>query len=118
MAVSFAESRDAEAVFIGVQSSDYSGYPDCREEFIQAFQKAVDLGTAAGGTIRLMTPFVHMNKTQIVKKGLDLGVPYEQTWSCYTENEVACGICDSCHFRLEAFEAVGVEDPIPYRVRP
>lgn len=118
MAVSFAESRDADAVFIGVQSSDYSGYPDCREEFIQAFQRAVDLGTAAGGTIKLMTPFVHMNKTEIVQKGLDLGVPYDQTWSCYTENEVACGTCDSCHFRLEAFRALGIEDPIPYRVRP
>lgn len=118
MATSFAESRDADAIFIGVQSSDFSGYPDCREEFIQAFQQAVDLGTAQEKPIRLMTPFVHMNKTAILKKGLALGVPYEQTWSCYSNNDLACGVCESCHFRLEAFRALGIEDPVPYEVRP
>jgi 7-cyano-7-deazaguanine synthase len=118
MATSFAESREADAIFIGVQSSDFSGYPDCREEFIRAFQRAVDLGTAQEKPIRLMTPFVHLNKTEILKRGFELGVPYEQTWSCYSNNDAACGVCESCHFRLEAFRALGVEDPIPYEVRP
>ncbi|MDD3622253.1 MAG: 7-cyano-7-deazaguanine synthase QueC [Methanofollis sp.] len=118
MAVSYAESRDADAVFIGVQSSDYSGYPDCRLEFIQAFQRAVDLGTAREKPITLMSPFVQMNKTEILRKGLALGVPYEHTWSCYQSSDAACGVCESCHFRLEAFRALGIEDPIPYRKKP
>ncbi|QYZ79196.1 7-cyano-7-deazaguanine synthase QueC [Methanofollis formosanus] len=117
MAVSYAESRDADAVFIGVQSSDYSGYPDCRPEFIEAFQRAVDLGTAREKPITLMTPFVRMNKTEILRKGVALGVPYEHTWSCYQSSDAACGVCESCHFRLEAFRALGIEDPIPYRER-
>ncbi|QSZ67226.1 7-cyano-7-deazaguanine synthase QueC [Methanofollis aquaemaris] len=114
MAVSYAESRDADAVFIGVQSSDFSGYPDCRPEFIEAFQRAVDLGTAREKPITLMTPFVRMNKTEILRKGLALDVPYEHTWSCYQNSDAACGVCESCHFRLEAFRALGIEDPIPY----
>ena len=115
VATSFAEARGADAIYIGVQSSDYSGYPDCRPEFIDAFQKIITLGTRPGAGITLKTPFVALNKTDILKIGLAMKVPYEDTWSCYTENEVACGTCSSCHFRLEAFRQAGEQDPIPYR---
>ena len=115
VATSFAEARGADAIYIGVQSSDYSGYPDCRPEFIDAFQKVITLGTRPGAGITLKTPFVALNKTEILKIGLAMKVPYEDTWSCYTDNEVACRTCSSCHFRLEAFRQAGEQDPIPYR---
>ncbi|WP_332449067.1 7-cyano-7-deazaguanine synthase QueC [Methanoculleus sp.] len=114
IATSLAEARHAEAIFIGVQTGDYPGYPDCRPEFIEAFQRAVDLGTAADPRITLMTPFVRMSKVEIVRTGLSLGVPYEKTWSCYQKNDRACGVCSSCHYRREAFRALGMEDPIDY----
>lgn len=114
IATSLAEARHAEAIFIGVQTGDYPGYPDCRPEFIEAFQRAIDLGTAAKPRIRLMTPFVQMSKVDIIEKGLRLGVPYEHTWSCYQANDRACGICSSCHYRREAFKELGLEDPIEY----
>ncbi len=115
VATSFAEARGADAIYIGVQASDYSGYPDCRPEFIDAFQKVITLGTRPDAGIILKTPFVKLNKAEILKIGMDLNVPYEDTWSCYAENEVACGICGSCHYRLEAFRQIGIQDPIPYR---
>jgi 7-cyano-7-deazaguanine synthase len=114
IATSLAESRGAEAVFIGVQSSDYAGYPDCRPEFIEAFQRVIDLGTAGETGITLETPFVRLNKTEIVRTGTRLGVPYEDTWSCYRSEGPACGRCDSCHYRLAAFAEAGVKDPIEY----
>jgi 7-cyano-7-deazaguanine synthase len=114
IATSFAESRKADAVFIGVQSLDYSGYPDCRPQFIEAFQKVVDTGTRDDTRITLLTPFISMTKRDILERGLVLGVPYEHTWSCYQREDKACGVCGSCHFRKEAFQAVGVRDPIPY----
>lgn len=114
IATSYAETRGAEAIFIGVQASDYAGYPDCRPEFVEAFQKVISLGTSDETNIRLMTPFVNLNKTEILKKGLKLGVPYEDTWSCYKSNHPACGRCDSCYYRLKAFEEIGVKDPIDY----
>ncbi len=114
IATSFAEARDADAIFIGVQSLDYSGYPDCRPEFIAAFQTVIDLGTRTTTRITLVTPFLHMTKAAILRTGLDLGVPYEHTWSCYRNEEKACGTCGSCHFRREAFAAAGRRDPIPY----
>ena len=115
VATSFAESRGADAIFIGVQASDYSGYPDCRPEFVAAFQQVIDLGTRPETRILLKTPFVHLNKAEILRIGMKLSVPYEDTWSCYQDGEAACGVCGSCHFRQEAFEAVGIMDPIPYR---
>jgi len=115
VATSFAESRKADAIYIGVQASDYSGYPDCRPEFIEAFQKVITLGTRPDSDICLKTPFVRMNKADILKTGMDLEVPYEDTWSCYRNNEEACGLCGSCHFRLEAFEKIGMKDPIRYK---
>ncbi len=114
IATSYAETRNADAIFIGVQSSDYVGYPDCRPEYIEAFQRVIDLGTSDSVHIKLMTPFVNLNKTEILRIGLRLGVPYENTWSCYRNNENACGTCDSCYYRLKAFDELGVEDPIPY----
>jgi 7-cyano-7-deazaguanine synthase len=114
IATSFAEAKEADAIFIGVQSLDYSGYPDCRPQFIEAFQRVIDLGTKDTTTIVLKTPFIRMTKTDILRTGLKLGVPYEHTWSCYQNEEKACGTCGSCHFRKEAFAAIGKPDPIPY----
>jgi len=114
IATSFAEARGADAIFIGVQSHDYSGYPDCRPQFIEAFQRVIDLGTKDVTTITLIAPFLDMTKTDILQEGLKLGVPYEHTWSCYRNGEKACGTCGSCHFRKEAFAAVGKRDPIEY----
>jgi 7-cyano-7-deazaguanine synthase len=114
IATSFAEAQGADAIFIGVQSLDYSGYPDCRPEFIAAFQKVIDLGTKDTTKITLFTPFIHMTKTDILREGIRLGVPYEHTWSCYRNEGKACGTCGSCHFRKEAFAAIGRKDPIEY----
>ncbi|HJJ44023.1 MAG TPA: 7-cyano-7-deazaguanine synthase QueC [Methanocorpusculum sp.] len=114
IATSYCESRDGEAVFIGVQSSDHTGYPDCTPQFIEAMQHAINTGTQTEKSIELLTPFVMMNKTDILKEGMGLGVPYENTWSCYSENDEACGVCSSCLARLKAFADLGIEDPIPY----
>lgn len=114
IATSCAEAKDAEAIYIGVQSLDYSGYPDCRPQFIEAFQKVIDLGTKDTTKITVKTPFIRMTKTDILRVGMKLGVPYEHTWSCYRNEGKACGTCGSCHFRKEAFDAVGIRDPIEY----
>ncbi|MGB7788912.1 7-cyano-7-deazaguanine synthase QueC [Methanoregula sp.] len=114
IATGFAEAKDADAIFIGVQSLDYSGYPDCRPQFIEAFQKVIDLGTKDTTKITLYAPFIRMTKTDILREGSRLGVPYEHTWSCYRNEGKACGTCGSCHFRREAFDAVGIRDPIEY----
>jgi 7-cyano-7-deazaguanine synthase len=116
IATSFAESRGADAIFIGVQALDYSGYPDCRPQFIEAFQQVINLGTRDGTHIELVTPFVGKTKTDILKIGRDLCVPYEHTWSCYRNEEKACGTCGSCHYRKSAFTEAGMKDPIPYEV--
>jgi len=114
IATTYAEAKGADAIFIGVQSLDYSGYPDCRPQFIDAFQRVIDLGTKDTTHIAVKAPFVHMTKTDILKLGLNLGVPYEHTWSCYRNESKACGTCGSCHFRREAFAAVGIADPVEY----
>lgn len=116
IATSFAEARGADAIFIGVQALDYSGYPDCRPSFISAFQNVINLGTRDGTKIALKAPFINMTKADILKLGIELNVPYEHTWSCYRNTDFACGTCGSCHFRREAFTAVGKTDPIPYEV--
>ena len=114
IATSFAEAYGADAIFIGVQALDYSGYPDCRPEFIDAFQKVIDLGTKDTTKITLFAPFIHMTKADILREGIKLGVPYEYTWSCYKNEGKACGSCGSCHFRKEAFFEVGRKDPTEY----
>ncbi len=116
IATSFAEARDADAIFIGVQALDYSGYPDCRPAFIDAFRQLIESGTKETTHIELFAPFIHMTKTDILKLGKELWVPYEHTWSCYQNEERACGTCGSCHFRSEAFLALGITDPTPYEV--
>ncbi|AGN01160.1 exsB protein [Salinarchaeum sp. Harcht-Bsk1] len=117
MAVSYAEASDCRALFIGAHSEDFAGYPDCRPEFFEAFQQVIDVGTKPETKIDLIAPFVEWSKTDIAERGLELGVPYELTWSCYRSEEPACGTCDSCAFRLEAFQNVGAEDPIEYESR-
>lgn len=114
IATSYAEARRAGAIFIGVQSQDYSGYPDCRQQFIETFQHLVDVGTRDETVIRIHTPFITMKKQEILNLGHSLGVPYQYTWSCYQNQDSACGVCGACHFRLSAFRALGLEDPIPY----
>jgi 7-cyano-7-deazaguanine synthase len=116
IATSFAEANEADAIFIGVQALDYSGYPDCRPAFIDAFRRVIELGTKESSHIELFTPFIHMTKTDILRVGKDLHVPYEHTWSCYQNEDKACGTCGSCHFRREAFRTLGMKDPIPYEV--
>jgi len=118
MAVSYAEANDCEAIFIGAHSEDFSGYPDCRPEFFEAFQTVVDAGTKPDTEIEIAAPFVEFSKTDIAERGADLDVPYELTWSCYREESPACGTCDACAFRLEAFQNLGLRDPIEYEERP
>ena len=116
-ALGWAESVGSDAIFIGVNAIDYSGYPDCRPEFITAFQTAAELGTKTGiegKPIKIKHPLIDLTKTEIIKKGTELGVPYRLTWSCYQGAAKACGICDSCKLRLKGFSDAGIEDPIEY----
>jgi len=118
IAVSWAEVIGANRIFIGAVEEDSSGYPDCRKEFYAAFNQMIKLGTKPTSDIQIITPVIDMKKSAIVKLGLEMNAPFELSWSCYQENEVACGVCDSCALRLRAFQEVGIEDPIPYAVRP
>jgi len=110
-AVSFAESLGATHVFIGAHVQDYSGYPDCRPEFLEAFQRAVRLGLKTS-TIKIKAPLLHKNKKEIIRAGLRLKVPYRFTWSCYAGGRRPCGRCDSCYFRMRAFSELGIKDPL------
>ncbi len=110
---SFAEVIGARSVYIGVNSVDSSGYPDCRPEFIDAFNRLIEVGTKVG-RIRIQAPLLHMTKREIVTEGIRLGAPIEKSWSCYVESDVACGRCDSCRLRLGGFRDAGYIDPIPY----
>jgi len=114
IAASVAEKHGAEALFIGVVEEDSSGYPDCRESYIMQMEKAINLGTKDETHIEIKMPLVHMKKSEIVAKSLELGVPLEHTWSCYQSEDEACGVCDSCRLRLKGFEEAGVKDPISY----
>ena len=113
VAVSWAEVLGAEKVYIGAVEPDSSGYPDCRPAYYKAFNEVVKTGTKEG-LIEIVTPLIAMRKTDIVRLGLELGAPFDLTWSCYSREDRACGICDSCALRLRAFEAAGVQDPVPY----
>lgn len=120
LGAAFAESVAADEVWIGVNAVDFSGYPDCRPEFIAAFEKAIMAGTRSGverGTPTLVTPLMDLTKAEIIRLGARLGVDYSRTRSCYDpdENGVACGHCDSCLIRKRGFEEAGVDDPTPYR---
>ncbi len=114
MATAWAEVVGAETIYYGANSIDFSGYPDCRPIFFEAFQKLIDVGTKDETKIKLKVPLADMTKAEIVKKGIGLKVPFEKTWSCYKENDKACGICDSCTLRLKGFQESGKNDPIVY----
>lgn len=114
IATSWAEVISASYIYIGAVAEDSSGYPDCRPEFYEAFQRAITLGTKPETIVEIKTPIIAMKKSEIVKLGEELGVPFELTWSCYSQSEQACGNCDSCALRLRAFRAAGITDPIPY----
>jgi len=113
VAVSWAEVLGADRVYIGAVEQDSSGYPDCRPAYYQAFQEVVRQGTKEG-RIEIVTPLIAMRKAQIVRLGLELGAPFDLTWSCYSREDRACGTCDSCRLRLRAFQEAGAADPIPY----
>ncbi len=116
--VSWAEVLNAKAVFIGAVYEDSSGYPDCRPSFFEAFEKMIVEGTKPSTKIKIETPIINFSKAEIVKKGIQLGAPLNLTWSCYQNEEEACGICDSCALRLRGFQIAGVDDPIKYAARP
>lgn len=113
-ATAWAEVLQAQALVIGANILDNPGYPDCRPEYFQAFQRLIDLGTRPETRVHLLTPLLHMDKGGIIKLGLTLGAPLHLTWSCYQENLLACGRCSSCRLRLKGFAAAGVADPIRY----
>lgn len=115
IATSWAEVIGAQSVYIGAVEEDSSGYPDCRESFYKALNKAIDLGTKDETKIEIKIPIIHKTKAEIIKMGKELNAPFQFSWSCYRNNDVACGTCDSCHLRLKAFQEAGLTDPIPYQ---
>ena len=113
VAVSWAEVLGAERIYIGAVEQDSSGYPDCRPAYYEAFNRVIEAGTKEG-QIQVVTPLIHIRKAEIVKLGLELHAPFDLTWSCYSREDRACGVCDSCGLRLRAFREAGAADPIPY----
>ena len=118
-AASYAEVVGAQDIFIGVSQVDYSGYVDCRKEFIEAMENAINQGTVCAVVqdkkIKVQAPFMYMTKTQEVELGMSLGVDYSDTWTCYKGDELPCGTCDSCLLRIKAFKEAGFEDPLKYK---
>ena len=115
VAVSWAEAIGAGVIYIGAVAEDSSGYPDCRPEYYRVFQELIRAGTRPETQIEIVTPVITMKKSEIIRRGIDLEAPLRLTWSCYQNEDVACGACDSCLLRLRAFAEAGVPDPIPYR---
>ena len=113
VAVSWAEVLYAEKIYIGAVEQDSSGYPDCRPAYYRAYNEVIKAGTKEG-RIEIVTPLIGMRKSEIVRLGLELNAPFDLTWSCYSREDSACGVCDSCVLRLQAFRQVGAADPIPY----
>jgi 7-cyano-7-deazaguanine synthase len=111
-ALSLAEVIKAQGIFIGAHAQDYSGYPDCRPEFFEAFIKMARVGIAAKNTIKILAPLLNKNKSQIINLGVKLGVPFNLTWSCYRAGKKPCGECDSCHYRAKGFKESGLVDPL------
>jgi len=116
-AVSWGEVIGAQAIFIGAVAEDSSGYPDCRPEYYRAFQAVIREGTRPETRLEIVTPVIAMRKSEIARRGAELGAPLDRTWSCYQFDDEACGTCDSCRLRLRAFEEAGLRDPIAYRAR-
>ncbi len=120
LALGYAESRDASEIWLGVNQLDYSGYPDCRPEYIDSFKRLAKLATKVGvegAPIEIQTPLLYLSKAEIIKLGVSLGVDYSKTRTCYDldENGLACGRCESCLLRKNGFQEAGVPDPTPYR---
>ncbi len=119
-ALAYAETIDADAIFIGINAVDYSAYPDCRPKYIKTFQQLAHLATRQGiegKTVRIKAPLLHLTKAEIVMKGQKLNVPFSKTWSCYRGEASACGRCDSCLLRLKGFQEANVKDPVPYAIK-
>jgi 7-cyano-7-deazaguanine synthase len=114
-AVSWAEVLGADSIYLGAVWEDSSGYPDCRPEFYRAFEAAARLGTRPETSIAIVTPLIHSSKAEIVRRGREIGAPFELTWSCYQAEDRACGVCESCRLRLGGFAGAGLPDPLPYR---
>jgi len=115
VAVSWGEVIGARRIFIGAVEEDGSGYPDCRQEYYEAFNRLLRAGTRPETDLAVVTPLIHLSKAEIVRQGARLGAPFHLTWSCYTESEIACGRCESCRLRLKGFREAGIPDPLPYR---
>jgi len=115
VAVSWAEAIGAGTIYIGAVAEDSSGYPDCRPEYYKVFQELIRVGTRPETQIEMVTPVITMKKSEIIRRGVELGAPLHLTWSCYQDEEMACAACDSCLLRLRAFAEAGATDPIPYR---
>ncbi len=115
MAAAIAEKEGAEVISIGVVEEDGSGYPDCRDTYIKSMQQSINLGTKDETKIEIHMPLVKLQKAQIVQKAIELKVPLHLTWSCYKDENLACGVCDSCRLRLNGFKLAGISDPIPYK---
>jgi 7-cyano-7-deazaguanine synthase len=115
VAVSWAEAVGAGAIYIGAVAEDSSGYPDCRPEYYEVFQELIRIGTRPETQIEIVTPVITLKKSEIIRKGIELGAPLHLTWSCYQNDDEACGVCDSCVLRLRAFSETGIPDPIRYR---
>ena len=115
ISAAIAQKYLAKKIYIGVVEEDSSGYPDCREDFILAIQKAINLGLNDDFNIEIKTPLIHLSKKDIVKKAIEIGVKLEHTWSCYKNEDKACGVCDSCRLRLKGFEEAQIKDPIEYQ---
>ena len=118
VAVSWAEVIRARKIYIGAVEPDSSGYPDCRPAYYRIFNQLIQAGTRPETRLEIVTPLIALTKHEIVKKGIELGAPFQLSWSCYRNTERACGTCDSCALRLRAFEQAGIEDAIPYERRP
>ena len=118
IAVSWAEVINANKIFIGAVEEDSSGYPDCTDSFFKAFNNVIKTGTKPETEIEIVTPLLRLSKSDIVSKSIELKAPLHLTWSCYKNNDIACGICESCTLRLKGFQMAGLEDPIPYRDKP
>jgi len=114
-AVSWGEVIGARWIYYGAVEEDSSGYPDCREDYVDAFNRLVREGTRPDTRLTVLAPLLHRSKAEIVREGMRLGAPFHLTWSCYTESETACGECDSCRLRLKGFREAGHPDPIAYR---
>ena len=116
IATSWAEVLRATRIYIGAVAEDSSGYPDCRPEFYAAFERTIDVGTKPETKIKIVTPIIHLSKGEIVRKGIETGAPLHLSWSCYRDEDAACGTCDSCALRLRGFEQAGAVDPIKYKI--